>query len=342
MMKYWPRIQDVAELSEVSKATVDRVMHERPGVSRKTKKRVFDAVEELQRRGMTPNQIKYTNLHLNFSFIIQSGPVFAERISKEIDKVFPKFSKYGVSISKSFMTGLDLQKIEDEIIRTGSDCDGVVVICQEDTFISNAIKKLVKQDVQVVSISNDIPDAPILGCVKMDQLKAGYTAGTLLGRFIGKSKGDVAVMVSGKFRCQQEREMGFRQTLRDKFPLLNITEIIHTQDNNESSYKMMRDYFQAGNRPLGIYNTTGGIKGVADAISEFTEPGNQIVYICHELTDIAKDLLLRGKIDAVIDHDAEIEITLALKHLINFRIPRTFDVNFDPLPIRIYLPENTF
>ena len=341
-MKYWPRIQDVVELSSVSKATVDRVIHERPGVSRNTKKRVFEAVEELQRRAGTPNKSKYTNLHLNFSFIIQSGPVFAERMSKVIDNVIPKFSKFGVSVSKFLMNNLDLQKIGDEIIRKGSDCDGVVVICQGDPVISNVINKLVKQNVQVVSISNDIPDAPILGCVKMDQLKAGYTAGALLGRFIGKRKGDVALLVSGKFRCQQEREMGFRQMLRDRFPLLNITEIIHTQDNDESSYKMMRKYFQAGNSPLGIYNTTGGIKGVADAISEFTESGNQIVYICHELTDVSKNLLIQRKIDAVIDHDAEFEVALALKHLINFRMPRTFDVNFDPLPVRIYLPENIY
>jgi len=268
--------------------------------------------------------------------------VFAERMSKVIDNVIPKFSKFGVSVSKFLMNNLDLQKIGDEIIRKGSDCDGVVVICQGDPVISNVINKLVKQNVQVVSISNDIPDAPILGCVKMDQLKAGYTAGALLGRFIGKRKGDVALLVSGKFRCQQEREMGFRQMLRDRFPLLNITEIIHTQDNDESSYKMMRKYFQAGNSPLGIYNTTGGIKGVADAISEFTESGNQIVYICHELTDVSKNLLIQRKIDAVIDHDAEFEVALALKHLINFRMPRTFDVNFDPLPVRIYLPENIY
>ena len=42
------------------------------------------------------------------------------------------------------------------------------------------------------------------------------------------------------YRCQQERELGFRKVLRSEFPNINIKESVYTLDTSEESYKNVK------------------------------------------------------------------------------------------------------
>jgi LacI family transcriptional regulator len=173
----------------------------------------------------------------------------------------------------------------------------------------------------------------------MDQYRSGRVAGTLIGRFCGDHAGEVLFIVSGNFRCQQEREIGFREVLRHSFPNLSISESLQSADSSETSYKAMQAYLATGRTPLAIYNVSGGNKGIVQALTDLGPLERYPVYVCHDLTPNARLLLIEGKIDAVIDYDAEDMLVRAVEHLINFHNPDSYQINTDHLPIRICLAD---
>ena len=125
------------------------------------------------------------------------------------------------------------------------------------------------------------------------------------------------MVMSMPYRCQQERELGFRKILRSEFPNLIIKESIFNLDTPEESYKYVKKYIKENGAPLGIYNIAGGNLGVAKAISEM-DLQQDIIFVGHELNKNSRDLLENNKMDFVIGHDVELEIKTAFDKIINF------------------------
>ena len=124
------------------------------------------------------------------------------------------------------------------------------------------------------------------------------------------------MVMSMPYRCQQERELGFRKVLRLKYPNLKIKESIFTLDTSEESYKNVKKYIKENGSPLGIYNIAGGNLGVARALEELNFK-EQVIFIGHELNKNSRYLLENDKMDYVISHDVELEIKIAFEKIKN-------------------------
>ena len=114
------------------------------------------------------------------------------------------------------------------------------------------------------------------------------------------------MIISQPFRCQQERELGFKKILRYEFPKIKITETIQTTDTSEESYKHVKKYIKDNGPPQGIYNITGGNLGVADALKELE--ANDVHFVGHELNSNTRMLLNSDRMDYVIGHDVKYEL----------------------------------
>src|SRR5260370_17576460 len=89
-MRTRPSFDEIAELSSCSKATVDRVLHGRPGVHPRTREKVNNALAQLEaeyenrtsKSFGTPSSQNSKRL----GFIIQSGQAFTESFLTAIEK----------------------------------------------------------------------------------------------------------------------------------------------------------------------------------------------------------------------------------------------------------------
>ena len=109
------------------------------------------------------------------------------------------------------------------------------------------------------------------------------------------------------YRCQQERELGFKKILRSNFPKITIKESIYSLDTSEESYKHVKQYIKNNGPPIGIYSIAGGNVGVAEAVRD-TGYKNQIIFIGHELNKNSKQLLDTEEMSYVIGHDVNLEV----------------------------------
>ena len=89
---------------------------------------------------------------------------------------------------------------------------GVCGVVLEQHFAARAT-------IPVVTLATDVRDCGRHAYVGPDDRRAGRVAGDLMGRFLGPTGGDI-VMIAGLLSLigNEEREMGFRSVLRERYP----------------------------------------------------------------------------------------------------------------------------
>lgn len=133
-----------------------------------------------------------------------------------------------------------------------------------------------------------------LGYVGLDNRASGRSAGYLMGRFLGSREGKIALFAGSldlSYRDHQERDLGFRDVLRELFPKLTVTFRHPTHHNHEAACRATDDLLEKHPDILGVYNVGGGLRGNARAIRE-SGRSNEIVCIGHELTSFTRPCLI--------------------------------------------------
>lgn len=311
-------LKEVAAFAGVSIATVDRVISNRARVSPHTRDRVLAAIRELNGTGASPASEKPTTetRSLSYGFVMESGVPFLDSIEKAIDSIRDLYASLHIRLSAESMPMFDLDDFLALLRRSAREHDGLILLCREDPAISTCVNQIIREGTPVVCLTTDLCDTARLAYVGPNHVSAGRTAGHLMGRYIGKRDGDVILVVSASYRSQYERELGFRRIIREQFPYLRIHESLNNRDLDEESYGSLMTLFDTGIKPLGIYNVTGGTRGVAKAIKEkgWTD---DIVFIGHELNDSSYSLLAQNEVDVIIDQDLRAEVITAINVLLH-------------------------
>lgn len=326
---YWKNIsiKKISEESGYGTATVDRVLNDRPGVSQKSKNKVLKILSNLQ-KGIKKDNKK------RILICCESGPSYNRTLETIIDNVNLK-NEYQYNLSKKIIAAKDF-KTENfvKLIDNSEQFDALLIISQENHSINNSISLLAKKNKPSITLTTDLSNSNRTCYVGNDQSVAGSTAAHLIGKHQGKKNGSILMVMSMPYRCQQERELGFRNVIRSKYPNLRIKESIFSLDTSEESYKNVKKFIKENGVPLAVYNISGGNLGVAKAIDELNLK-EHIIFIGHELNINSKYLLENDKMDYVIGHDVELEVTVAFDK-INSYFNNTLDKDFYYSDVLIY------
>jgi LacI family transcriptional regulator len=160
-------------------------------------------------------------------------------------------------------------------------------------------------------------------------------AAYLLGRHLGhRTDATVAVVVGNvSYRCHEDREIGFRSLLRQKFPNIELLEIVGN-DSSEIAHDATLKLFATNPNLAGLYNVAGGNRGLAQALSDMKLTYSPI-YITHELNQVTEPLLRTERIDYLITQDLD-ELLLRTKRLLQGACDGSRDLpEVNHLPIRL-------
>ncbi len=312
MSSYWKNvsIKKISEESGYGTATVDRVLNNRSGVSKKTKDKILKILNNLQNGNQNDNK-------KNILICCQSGPSYNKTLEETLDRVNSK-NKNKFNLIKNFIAAKDFKPYKFiKVLNNTEKFDAVIIVSQEDQNINNEITKIINEDKPVVTLTTDLPNSNRTCYIGSNQSNAGSAAAQIIGKNIRKKIGSILMVMSMPYRCQQERELGFRKVLRSEFPNLKIKESVFNLDTSEESYKYVKKYIKENGAPLGIYNIAGGNLGVAKAINEMNLK-EDIIFIGHELNKNSRNLLENNKMDFVIGHDVELEIEMAFDKITNY------------------------
>jgi LacI family transcriptional regulator len=298
------RIGEIAAATGLSRATVDRVLNKRPGVHPRTHAHVLRVLAQLEGNGQ-PSLGRPADFEKRdaLGIVVQAGETFTRCVLDMAQKL--KDSDSNGANLRAVASKSDEETIE--IIRTlGRDLDGLAVVSKNIEPVKSVLKELRSAGKNVVALVSDLDATVRDAYVGIDNRAAGQLAAFILGRCLERTGEAKVAVVVGYFSylCQEDREIGFRSLLRQRFPQIEIVEVVKGDDSREATYEAALRLLR--NRPdtAGIYNVAGGNFGLAKAIEE-ADLARRPLYIAHEVNEVTEPLLRKGVIDFLISQNVE-------------------------------------
>ena len=310
-------LRDIARQAGVSLATVDRVLHNRPGVRPDTVRRVKDAME---RNAFQPH-VAASDLararSRRFAFVMPLGAnPFMQQIQAQLREMAAWLSARRVAVETVFTDVFDPAALAAKLNSLAGEVDGVAVVALDHPSVRAAIDDLVEAGTNVLTLVSDVPSSRRHRYVGIDNIAAGRTAGALVGRFVGSRAGAVAIMAGAQgLRDHAERIFGFTQVVSSEYPHLKLLPVVEGHDEDERSEHLMTGLLNDHPEIVGLYNVGAGTSGVAKALGASGRVG-QVVFVGHDLTAVTRRLLLNGVMDAAISQNPGHEARAAVRVLL--------------------------
>jgi LacI family transcriptional regulator len=216
---------------------------------------------------------------------------------------------------------------------------GVVLKAPDVPEISHAISKLSKSGIPVVTLVTDLPLSQRVAYVGIDNRAAGSTAAYLIHRLLGDRSGDVLIALSRSvFRGEEEREIGFRATMRS---LSTSRVLVEQTDTDGLDVAVKESTLQTLQRNPGInavYSIGGGNQAILDAFDAADHRCQ--VFIGHDLDRDNLHLLNDGRLTAVLHHDLRYDMRLACQIIMQAQGAIDGPIESVPSPIQVVTPYN--
>ncbi|ADU38007.1 LacI family DNA-binding transcriptional regulator [Variovorax paradoxus] len=334
-------LSDVAREADVSLATVDRVLNKRTGVHARSIAQVHQAVERLNYRP-DPAAARLARPHPHrVSFLLPSGNnTFIEMLREQITGSSGWMEDHRVSAQTHQVDVFEPQRLARRILALRGQCDTAVVMALDHPLVQAAIDKLVAQGIAVITLVSDVPKSQRRHFVGIDNVAAGRTAGTLVGRFSGRAKGEVGVIVGSlSLRDHAERSLGFSQVMAAEYPGLRVLPPVEGKDDPKLARQLSARLLAAHPKLVALYSVGAGNPGISATLKASGRAG-KIVFVGHELTPAARADLLDGTMAAVINQDAGHEIRSALRLAISRLTREPVHADQERIRIDIYLKDN--
>ncbi|RPE72170.1 LacI family transcriptional regulator [Pacificibacter maritimus] len=330
-----PAIKQIAFTADVSTATVDRVLNKRPGVRDKTRQKVEAAIEMLNEGARKTGPIDITDLRVGF--VLNS----TEMLNKAYQDLVPRFAaRFGLKHTPKVMQFNSESVLEaaSEMRDVAQGLDGIILVARTSAAMVGQINETVGAGTEVVCVTTDFPGSRRLGYVGMDQVAAGRLAARLVALRSNSADQLVALHIGRNWRCEGEREMGFRSTLRDLNFKGRIVELPTMSGRNEEAQALLNGLLKQGHHVDAVYSPSSGVVGLTNAIKD-QDPENRTFIIGHELFNPLKDLLQRDLVGAQIGTNSYDVLSEGLKVIALKRAGRSVPSSVF-LPAHIIMKEN--
>jgi LacI family transcriptional regulator len=225
----------------------------------------------------------------------------------------------------------------DKIAKRGSQ--GVILKAPDVPEISAAVGRLVGAGIPVVTLVTDLPHSARLAYVGIDNRAAGATAAYLLGQWLGSRSGNVLTTISrGSFRGEEEREMGFRSTMRLAHPQRSLVEVTDSDGLDATQHDLVIQALKRDDDIIAVYSMGGGNLATLDA---FDALGRECaVFIAHDLDHDNTRLLRERRLSAVLHHDLRQDVRRACQIIMRAHKALPDDGPALPSAIQVVTPYN--
>ena len=335
-------IKQIAELSNVSRGTVDRVLNNRPGVSDVTREKVLRIAKELHYQ---PNFL--ARALVNKKETIKIGVIltpdynpFIQDMIKGISNAKEEFSAFGLEVIIKMMLTLEpaeeiklIQELRDDGV------NGIAVFPLAHPQVYTLLNELINEGIAIITFNSPAESVNSICFVGQNHYKGGRTAGELMCKILPFNSKIGIIISTGVLSCHQQRLNGFREKLIEIRPDIEIIGIDSNQDKKEDAFRITLEYCNKFPDLKGIYITGGGIAGVGSAL-DIVNSSDNIHVICHDLTPDSVNLLNSGVIDFILGQEPVSQGYSLIKTMFEYLVKNTTPPKIIDIPVTITIRES--
>lgn len=339
-------VKEIARRAKVSLATVDRVIHNRGGVSKKTKENIEHIIKELNyqpnilaRRLASPKKIKLATLIPNVS----QETSFWEKPYQGILMAESEIRPYGVEIDKYFFDLNDKETfiIQSELILKGQ-FDGILIA---PLFLKESIRfisALQERNIPFVLIDSDIPHYNSLSYFGPDLYHSGYVVAHLVSYLV--KEGSTILIVNIAKEMQDNHpflriEEGFRNYITENQRVYNIIDVEIKQTNYTSVETSISQVLSRESKVDVIFVTSSRVFTIANNLDK-NGIGKDIILIGFDFLVENLKYLQKGTIDFLICHKPKEQAYRGINTLFQHLVSNVNIKKINLMPIDIITKEN--
>lgn len=339
-------VKEIARLANVSLATVDRVLHNRTGVSETTRAKIQKIIKRLNYKPNILARRLASGKVYRFAALIPAvsdETPFWEAPLNGINRAEAELSQYGIKVERFFFDQNDKKsfKARSKVI-LNNEIDGVVMA---PSFIEESIqfaKACEELKIPYVFIDSDIPNQDSLCYIGPELFKSGYLAASLAVYSKQKTGKILVVNIVKEMDSNQHhvmrKEEGFRSYFKDKKINADIIEMNINQTDYKAVEKRLTVVFEHNTDITTIFVTNSRVFSVAKFLEK--KDKKNILLIGYDYIEENIQYLERGKINFLICQKPEEQGyrgIMALYHHLILKIPIA---NIEYMPIDIITKEN--
>ena len=301
-------IKEIAELANVSRGTVDRVIHERGNYSEATEKRVRKVLEKVDYKPNIIARSLVSNKTITFGVFLpkphqdekywelpEQGIKRAEK-ELEIYKVKIIYFHYNKNSKTSF------KKCFDKILKKKNELDGLLIAPAMSEFTQKEFIKKIPDEIPYVFFDSYVPNSKCISYIGQNSVQSGNLAAKLMGLLIcGKGTVGIIRMVPKDYHIDDRIKSFSAFFKKNKKINVNNYEINGTTFN-----KLLKNVFEENSDLQGIFVPSAGAGRVAEYIKEKKIKRN-IRIIGYDLTTRNKLFLRKGEIEFLLSQRPEVQ-----------------------------------
>lgn len=335
-------INDIARMANVSRGTVDRVIHERGTVSKHAHEKVKIVLDKIDYK---PNLIAQSLKKGELSKIAALIPdhqydVFWKRPLDGIEKVKQDFASLAVNIQTFLFNPYNPQSFRENAINIlENQFEGILVAPVFYRESLDLFKKCDEQNLPYVTFNTFLEDANAVSHVGQDLKQSGRVAAELMNKIIHTDGKILIIHVDEDLADSihmQKKEMGFSHYFQAQ-NTQNFETLILRTNPSENIETILVDLLRSDSKIQGIYVTTSKVFLVAGILQKHKIKKYLIGY---DLIEENLKFLESGIIDFLIFQNPEYQANLGISYLIDLLVFKKSIPKKKLLPIEIVMKEN--
>lgn len=331
-------VKEIARKANVSIATVDRVLHNRSGVSEETKKKITDIIKKYNYQPNILARRLASRKVLKFAILIPA-------VSKEtdywqapldgIEQAENEISPFGITIEKYFFDLNDKETFINQSKKILKKPVDAILIAP--TFVADTkpfTEECEKRKIPYVFINSDVPDQNSLCYIGPELFASGYTAGHLVNYII--KEGEKALLLNiakspDSIYHLEQKEDGFRSFFDEEGKKIQI-EKLEIRKTDYNSIKKELDTILRDNKITVVFVTNSRVFYVARYLEE--KDIKNVALVGYDFIEKNLNYLDQKVIDFLICQKPKAQgyrgiMTLYNKLVRNEEIPKTHYMSID-------------